>query len=77
MRDHTPRVFVGATTFAVTGMASGHRERVVAAAIAAIAGVDTVEVDVASGTVTVTATNPVDRTEIAQALTEAGFTVRP
>jgi len=77
MRNDTPRTFVGTTTFAVTGMTCGHCERAVTTEISAIDGVDTVTVDLASGAVTVTATSPVDRADIAHAVDEAGYTLVP
>ena len=77
MRNDTPRTFVGTTTFAVTGMTCGHCERAVTSEISAIDGVDTVTVDLATGAVTVTATSPVDRADIARAVDEAGYTLVP
>jgi copper ion binding protein len=75
MLSGTPRTFVGATTFQVTGMTCDHCRRAVTEEIAAVDGVETVTVDVASGTVTVTAERPVDRADIAQAVDEAGYTL--
>jgi copper chaperone CopZ len=77
MRNDTPRTFVGTTTFAVTGMTCSHCERAVTSEISAIDGVDTVAVDIATGAVTVTATKPVDRADIAHAVDEAGYTLVP
>jgi copper chaperone CopZ len=73
----TPRTFVGSTTFTVTGMTCAHCERAVTQEIAAVDGVQSVTVDVASGTVTVTATEPVDRADIAAAVDEAGYALVP
>jgi copper chaperone CopZ len=77
MRNDTPRTFIGATTFAVRGMTCAHCQRAVTEEISAVGGVDTVTVDLASGTVTVTADRPVDRADIAAAVDEAGYTLVP
>jgi copper chaperone CopZ len=75
MLASTPRTFIGATTFSVTGMTCEHCRRAVAAEIAAVDGVETVTVDLAGGLVTVTADRPVDRADIAAAIDEAGYSV--
>ena len=77
MLSSTPRTFVGSTTFTVTGMTCGHCQRAVTEEIAAVAGVGSVTVDLASGTVTVTADHPVDRADIAAAVDEAGYALVP
>ena len=77
MLPSTPRTFIGSTTFTVNGMTCSHCERAVTQEIAAVAGVDSVTVDVASGTVTVTASQPVDRADIATAVDEAGYVLAP
>ncbi|MGY1711583.1 cation transporter [Geodermatophilus sp. SYSU D00758] len=77
MLSGTPRTFIGATTFAVTGMSCEHCHEAVTTAIAGVAGVETVTVDLASGTVTVTAARPVDRADIAAAIEAAGYRVLP
>jgi copper chaperone CopZ len=76
MLNATPRTFVGTTAFQVTGMTCAHCQHAVTSEIAAVDGVDTVRVDLASGTVTVTAGRPVDRADIAAAVDEAGYTLR-
>jgi copper chaperone CopZ len=73
MLSSTPRTFVGSTTFTVTGMTCDHCRRAVTEEISAVAGVESVAVDLASGTVTVTAGQPVDRADIAAAVDEAGY----
>ena len=73
MRNDTPHSFIGATTFTVTGMTCEHCVRAVTSEINAIDGVESVDVDLATGAVTVTATKPVDRTDIAHAVDEAGY----
>ncbi|MGN6686718.1 MAG: heavy-metal-associated domain-containing protein [Actinomycetales bacterium] len=77
MQSSTPRTFVGSTTFTVTGMTCGHCERAVTEEISQVPGVQSVTVDVASGLVTVTAAEPVDRADIAAAVDEAGYTLAP
>jgi copper chaperone CopZ len=77
MLPGTPRTFVGSTTFTVTGMTCAHCQRAVSQEIGAVPGVESVAVDVATGTVTVTATAPVDRADIAAAVDEAGYTLTP
>lgn len=72
-----PRTFVGTTTFHVEGMTCDHCRHTVIAAISSIAGVAGVTVDLTAGTVTLTATQPVDRAEIAAAVDEAGYTLLP
>jgi copper chaperone len=77
MLSSTPRTFVGSTTFTVTGMTCAHCERAVTEEISAVAGVDSVSVDLATGTVSVTAGRPVDRADIAAAVDEAGYVLVP
>jgi copper chaperone CopZ len=77
MLSSTPRTFVGTTTFQVTGMTCGHCERAVTEEISQIPGVRDVAVDLGSGSVTVTATKLVDRSDIASAVDEAGYTLVP
>ena len=77
MLSSTPRTFIGSTTFTVTGMTCGRCQRAVTEEIAAVAGVESVTVDLASGTVTVTADRPVDRADISAAVDEAGYALVP
>jgi hypothetical protein len=77
MFHSTPRTFIGSTTFCVPGLIGVRSQRILTAAIAAVDGVESVCVDLASGTVTVSATRPVDRADIAGAVDEAGYTFRP
>ena len=70
MLSSTPCTFIGSTTFTVTGMTCGHCQRAVTEKIAAVDGVESVTVDSASGTVTVTVT--ADRPDIAAAVDKAG-----
>jgi copper chaperone CopZ len=73
----TPRTFIGSTTFTVTGMTCAHCQRAVTEEIAGVHGVESVTVDLATGTVTVTATQPVNRADIAAAVDEAGYALVP
>jgi copper chaperone CopZ len=45
--------------------------------ISSVAGVESVTVDLATGSVTVSACEPVDRADIAEAVGEAGYTLVP
>ncbi len=73
MLSGTPHTFIGSTTFQVNGMTCAHCQRAVTEEIAAISGVESVTVDLPSGTVTVTANRPVDRADIGAAVDEAGY----
>jgi copper chaperone CopZ len=73
MLSNTPRTFVGTTTFQVTGMTCAHCQRAVTDEVSRVPGVAGVTVDLASGAVTVTADQPIDRVEIAAAIDEAGY----
>jgi copper chaperone CopZ len=77
MLSDTPRTFIGSTTFTVTGMTCDHCRRAVAQEVSAVAGVESVDVDLASGSVTVTTARPVDRADIAAAVDEAGYVLVP
>jgi copper chaperone len=61
------------TTYSVQGMTCGHCASAVTEEITRIAGVRGVDVDVATGSVVVTSEQPVDRAEVAAAVTEAGY----
>jgi copper chaperone CopZ len=77
MMSSTPRTFVGSSTFEVTGMTCGHCERAVSREIGLVPGVQRVDVDLASGRVTVFAEQPVDRADVAAAVDEAGYALVP
>ena len=77
MLSDTPRTFIGSTTFTVTGMKCDHCRRAVTQEISAVDGVESVDVDLASGTVTVTTAGPVDRADIVAAVDEAGYALVP
>ena len=77
MLSSTPRTFIGSTTFTVTGMTCAHCQRAVTEEISGVDGVESVAVDLASGTVTVTAARPLDRADIAATVVEAGYALVP
>jgi copper chaperone CopZ len=77
MINDVPRTFVGTTTFGVDGMTCDHCRHAVTTEVGAVPGVESVAVDLGSGTVTVAANRPVDRADIAAAVDEAGYTLRP
>jgi copper ion binding protein len=60
-------------TYTVTGMTCGHCVSSVSEEIGAIGGVRKVDVDLASGRVTVTSEAPVSPDAVRAAVTEAGY----
>ena len=62
-------------TYTVTGMTCSHCVSSVDAELRQIPGVTDVQVDLASGAVTVTSDAPLDETAIAAAVDEAGYEV--
>jgi len=77
MMSNTPHTFVSSTTFQVTGMTCEHCRRAVQQEIGQVPGVNRVDVDLATGTVTVFADRPVDRADIAAAADQAGYALVP
>ena len=63
------------TTYTVAGMTCGHCVASVTEEIEQIPGVSDVDVDLASGVVTVTSTTPVDETAVRAAVSEAGYSL--
>jgi copper ion binding protein len=63
------------TTFTVKGMTCGHCVAAVTEEVSKIDGVTDVEVDLASGAVTVTSEGTVDADEFSAAVDEAGYEV--
>ena len=61
------------SSYTVTGMTCGHCVASVTEEIEAIPGVQRVEVDLASGAVTVTSADPIDDATVRDAVTEAGY----
>lgn len=64
-------------TFTVTGMTCGHCVQAVTDEIQAIAGVESVDVDLASGAVTVVSVEPITEQAVAAAVDEAGYALAP
>ena len=62
-------------TYTVPGMTCDHCSRAVSAEVSAVAGVTAVDVDLATGTVTVTSEQRVSTDEIREAVEEAGYTL--
>ena len=60
-------------TYTVTGMTCSHCVNSVSDEVGKIPGVTDVQVDLTSGTVTVTSDQPVDDTAVAAAVDEAGY----
>jgi copper ion binding protein len=77
MTTNTTPTFVGTETFRVEGMTCDHCRHAVTTEVSAVPGVETVTVDVEAGTVTVSADQPVDQSDIAAAVDEAGYTLLP
>ncbi len=65
------------TTYTVVGMTCAHCVRAVTEEVGALDGVTGVEVDLASGRVTVESTAPVEDAEVVEAVAEAGYEVEP
>ena len=61
------------STWNVTGMTCGHCVKAVTEEVSAIEGVQSAEVDLDSGAVTVTADAPPPREQMAAAVDEAGY----
>lgn len=64
------------TTITVTGMTCGHCAASVREEISEIAGVQQVDVDVASGRVDITSDAPLDPAAVGAAVAEAGYRVQ-
>jgi copper ion binding protein len=65
------------TTYTVTGMTCDHCARAVTAEVGAIEGVTEVDVDVATGSVRVSAAAPVSSSRLREAVEEAGYQLAP
>lgn len=63
------------STYMVSGMTCGHCARSVTEEVSEVAGVREVEVDLASGRVTVSSEQPVDDAAVRAAVAEAGYQV--
>lgn len=71
----TPRTFVGAATFRVTGLTSSDAAHAVLIAVRAVTGVTSATADTTTCTLTVTAGAPLDRADIVAAVRRAGAVV--
>ena len=65
------------TTITVTGMTCGHCVGAVEAELGQVQGVHSVEIDLATGAVTITSDGPLDPATVAAAVDEAGYEVAP
>ena len=65
------------STFQVKGMTCGHCVSSIQSEVSAIADVTSVDVDLATGLVTVTSANPIDPGAVTAAVEEAGYEVVP
>jgi copper chaperone len=65
------------STYTVTGMTCGHCVQAVTDEVSAIAGVEQVEVDLATGALTVVSTDALPREAVAAAVDEAGYALTP
>ena len=63
------------STYSVTGMTCDHCVGAVTSEVASVPGVTAVDVDLASGRVTVTSDQPVDPATVHAAVEEAGYEV--
>ncbi|MFD6661889.1 heavy-metal-associated domain-containing protein [Micromonospora chalcea] len=61
------------STYQVNGMTCGHCVKSVSTELSALAGVTDVQVDLATGRVTVTSQNPLDADAVRAAVDEAGY----
>ena len=60
-------------TFTVSGMTCGHCVASVTEEVQEIAGVETVNVELATGALTITSADPVDEAAVKAAVEEAGY----
>ncbi|MBV9314104.1 MAG: heavy-metal-associated domain-containing protein [Pseudonocardia sp.] len=63
------------TTISVTGMSCQHCVNAITEEISALSGVQSVEVTLSTGRVIITSDRELSGTEIAEAVTEAGYSV--
>ena len=65
------------TVYTVNGMTCGHCVGAVSTEIGKLDGVADVRVDLATGAVTVTSAEPLEPAQVAAAVEEAGYELRP
>ena len=63
------------STYTVAGMTCGHCVNAVSTEIAKLPGVTDVDVDLASGAVTVTSQEPLDQSDVVASVEEAGYEI--
>jgi len=61
------------STYTVTGMTCAHCVQAVTSELSELSGVDAVQVDLASGAVTVTSAAPIAAADVRAAVDEAGY----
>jgi copper chaperone len=66
---------VSTASYTVVGMTCGHCVNAVTEEVGAVPGVTAVDVDLASGGLTVTSTEPVDDDAVRAAVEEAGYQI--
>lgn len=66
-----------ATQYRVTGMSCGHCEQAIRDELSELPGLESVEVSASTGTLTVTASGPVDDAAVLAAVDEAGYAATP
>jgi copper chaperone len=66
---------VSTASYTVVGMTCGHCVNAVTEEVSTVPGVTTVDVDLASGGLTVTSAEPVDERAVRAAVEEAGYEV--
>lgn len=64
-------------TYTVMGMTCGHCVSTVTRELTKVDGVSDVDVDLATGAVTVTGNGPIDDAEVREAIDEAGYEIAP
>lgn len=62
-------------TFTVSGMTCGHCVASVTEEVSELAGVENVDIDLATGSVTITSTTPLEDDAVRAAVEEAGYTL--
>lgn len=75
MTVETPNTYT--ETYAVSGMTCGHCVSSVTKELSQVEGVTAVDVDLATGAVTVQSSQPLDAEAVADAVDEAGYSVVP
>jgi len=63
--------------FSVSGMTCGHCVSAVTSELSALDGVSAVDIDLASGQVTVESASPLERSTVAAAVDDAGYELAP